>query len=169
MTVNSYGDHGQPVIQDPPTTIADMTALAAYTKLFGTRIIGTASQRTTFAATFGFTPFRGLEYFESDTFNSYTNDGTAWIGTKTQSGNVAFTTGELTASGGGFSGAKNVNFVTGRFTVAPAVTLGVYTQAANDQHAGIANVTTTGFTLYYWRANLSATTVAWSAVPTEAG
>lgn len=169
--MSTPGPKGQPQFSGADNvTIAEyLSALGNYSALVGNRLVGTASQRTAFVPTYSFAPFRGLEFFESDTFNSYTHDGTNWIGTKTQAGIVAFTSGNFTAEGGGFSVSTAVNFVPGRFTVAPAVNVTPISAASQNMHAGATNITTTGFTLYYWRANQTATSLSWSAVPTETG
>lgn len=167
MTVNSYGPHGEPVIADPPTTVADMTALAAYTATVGNRIADSAAHRTAFQATFGFAPYAGLEYYELDTKNRYVHDGTAWRGTAPQGGTWTFAAGDFTADGTGFSASKVINFVPGRFTATPAVTATSYTQASTAQHPGAASPSTSGFTLYYWRATATSTTVNWAATPTD--
>jgi hypothetical protein len=173
MTVNSKGDHGEPIVQDPPTTIADFAAHAAYTRLTGNRIVGTSSQRNSFSSTYGFNAFIGLSFFETDTNNEYTYIPSGWAGTSTDGSIVAFSgatsngVSDLAAApGGGFQASRDVTFRNPtRFTAAPIITLGVFTGASNDQHAGIVNLTTTGFTLYYWRANQAATSVGWTATP----
>lgn len=167
MTVTTYGSHGEPVIQDPPTTIADMTAIAAYAKTVGTRMVITSSQKGSFSATFGFAPYAGLEVFETDTSNTFFYSGTGWVGIRSQAGVVAFASGDFSASGGGFQATRTVNLIGGRFTAPPSIGIGVFTQAANDQHAGVANVTQSSFTLYFWRANQSATSVGWTAIPAD--
>lgn len=166
MTVNTRGDHGEPVVTDPPTTIADFAAHAAYSRLVGNRIVGTASNRAAFSTYYGFPPFDGLEFYETDTGNEYVFTS-SWIGTKTQAGVVAFASTDLTPTTGGYAATEVVTLAAGRFTAAPQITLGVYTQAAADQHAGVANVTATSFTLYYWRANQTATSIGWAATPSD--
>lgn len=165
------GSKGQPHFGggDTVTLAQYLTSVSDYAALVGNRIVGTASQRSTFVASFGFAPFRGLEYFQTDDFNSYTFDGSAWIGTKTQAGIVALTSGQFAADGGGFSASVAVNFVPGRFTVPPAVNVTPITGAAQNMHAGANTITANGFTLYFWRANQTATSLSWSAVPTETG
>lgn len=167
MTVSSLGTKGQPIVQDPPSTIADFAAHSAYTALIGNRVVGTASQFNSFTSTYGFSPYPGLEFYQTDTFNTYVWGSSNWVGIKPQTGGVAFASGDFTASGGGFAATRDVAFTTGRFTAAPLVTFGVFTNASQDQHAGVVSVSPTGFTLYYWRANQAATTVGWTATPSD--
>ena len=172
MTVNSTGSKGQPIVSDPPTSIADFAAHSTYAALVGNRIAGPATNRTNFAAVYGFAPFSGLEYFETDTLNTfvYTDTidlSTGWVGTKSESGLFAFGTGNFSAAGGGYQASVQIFLDPTRFTAIPIVTTGVFTTASQKQHAGVSAVSATGFTLYYWRENLSATTVGWTASPSQ--
>lgn len=167
MTVNSRGPFGEPIIQNPPTRIPDMTAIAAYAALVGNRIRGTSSQRNNFTAVYGFAPFAGLEFFEQDTANEYVWTSDRWAGIKPQAGIVEFQVQQFGSAGGGYEVNTTVNFAAGRFSAPPVVSLGVFTQATQNQHAGVANVTATSFILYVWRTNQTATSVGWTAIPSD--
>lgn len=98
MTVTEYGPHGEPVISNPPTTVADMTALAGYTAKVGNRVIvgNYADMTSNFVNHFGFAPYDGLECFNTDSgeeniYNSRTGQWEDAYGTGPASTNGVFT------------------------------------------------------------------------------
>lgn len=66
--------------------------------------------------------------------------------------------------GGGFEATATITLPAGRFSAGPIIATGVYTGARAEQHAGVANVTATGFTLYYHRTTNTQTAVGWIAM-----
>lgn len=72
----------------------------------------------------------------------------------------------LTPSGGAapYSASVTVTFPAGRFTAAPAVTATPESIASTNMRASASSVTTTGFTLTFFRDNTTATPVSWTAV-----
>lgn len=66
------------------------------------------------------------------------------------------------SAGGVISGSGS--FTAGRFTVAPTVTITVNSSVPQNCAVGINNVTTTGFTFYFYRTNNTSTSVSWIAV-----
>lgn len=91
-----------------------------------------------------------------------------WVAQRT-SGVSAVAGGNLsvtpTGSGSAYDCTTTVTLPTGRFASAPSVTATPNTGAQNSQHCGIQNLTSTSFTLYYFRTN-AATNVSiyWVAV-----
>lgn len=83
------------------------------------------------------------------------SDGTLYaeLAKRPVSANGVVTYTSLSSDGDGFSASKNITFPGGRFASPPVVTTGIVTGASQNQHAGIQNVTASGFTLYYYRDN----------------
>lgn len=73
------GSKGQPQYAGGDTTsiAAYLTALGNYGALVGNLIVGTSSQRTTFATAYGFQPWDGLTFLETDTRTEWRYNGTA--------------------------------------------------------------------------------------------
>lgn len=165
--MTTLGSKGQPQFSgaDNVTLAQYLTQLGTYAATVGNRITGTASDRANFGAVYGFAPFAGLEMIETDTFNQFLFNGTGWVGIQIQSALVSFDQSAMTAAGGGWQLAIDQPLVSGRFTSPPIITTGVYTQSTSNQHVGVANVTTTSFRLYLWRADRATTSVNWVANP----
>lgn len=70
-----------------------------------------------------------------------------------------------TGSNGAYEATTTVTLPTGRFASAPSVAANPNTGAQNEQHIGIQALTSTSFTLYYFRTNAaSGVSIYWVAV-----
>lgn len=67
MTTTGRGPRGNPIIGNPPTRIADYAAISNYAAVTGNRIIDVESSRINFTAVYGYAPYEGLEFYETDT------------------------------------------------------------------------------------------------------
>lgn len=78
--VYTPGPKGQPQVSTggAVSAAADLTAVADYAARVGNRIVGTASQRATFAATYGVSPWDGLEFAEVDTGKEFVYLSGGW-------------------------------------------------------------------------------------------
>jgi hypothetical protein len=72
MSVDEYGDHGEPIFGPTPSTRADMAAITSFAKTFGNLRFGTSTQRQ---ALTGNGVWDGLWYNETDTHDVYIYDG----------------------------------------------------------------------------------------------
>lgn len=76
----SIADRGQPQFAGTDVvSIGQYLSMAStYAAVVGNRMVDTSSHRTAFSSYFAFNPWRGLDYYESDTDYLYRYDGSSW-------------------------------------------------------------------------------------------
>lgn len=110
MTVNDRGDHGEPVISNPPSTVADMTAIITYARNTGNRVIvgNYADMTSNFVNKFGSDPWDGLEAFNTDDGSTSVYNASTGQWEDANASGAAQTSGAFTpASGWGYTQGGN--------------------------------------------------------------
>lgn len=112
MAVNTTGNHGQPIIDNPARRRADMQAIADYAGIVGNRVlVGSYGEMTAgFRDRFGFDPWDGLEALNTDTRDLYVFNATANAWEDPDSPTIAYDT-IFTPSTGWKNGSDRASIV----------------------------------------------------------